>query len=129
MWNRSCPRAPGRRFPSRRCAAADHGATAHRPARARRWTRSTTAWGRGARLPGYWLHCRRVRTRAGRGRLQKAIADGELAPETPTREMVELLYAPLYYRLLLGTDELTEESVAALVELCQGGLGPGGRER
>ena len=40
------------------------------------------------------------RTRACEARLAKAVGDGQLRPDVATRMMVELIYAPLYYRVL-----------------------------
>ncbi|MCX4834402.1 TetR/AcrR family transcriptional regulator [Streptomyces sp. NBC_01016] len=64
------------------------------------------------------------RIRACQDRLAKAVAAGQLRNDVPTRAMTEMLYAPLYYRLLLGTDPLTTADSAALVERALEGLRP-----
>jgi AcrR family transcriptional regulator len=43
------------------------------------------------------------RTSACVRRLTKAQADGQLRPDVDPLDIVELVYAPLYYRLILGT--------------------------
>ncbi len=59
-------------------------------------------------------------------RLAKAVEAGQLRPVMPLREMVELIYAPVYYRLLLGTDELKPADASAFVANAMAGLAPAG---
>ncbi|GAA2357241.1 TetR family transcriptional regulator [Catellatospora methionotrophica] len=62
------------------------------------------------------------RTRACQARLVTAVAVGQLRADIPTRAMVELLYAPVYYRLLLGADALRPQDVPDLLDHCLTGL-------
>lgn len=55
-------------------------------------------------------------------RLEIAVDAGQLRDDIPIREMVELFYAPLYYRLLLGGNDLSE--TPAVVEFILDGLRP-----
>lgn len=64
------------------------------------------------------------RTRDCRQRLAEAVAVGQLRADVPTREMVELLYGPIYYRFLLGTDVLDPERTPRLVRRVLDGLRP-----
>ncbi|MDA0563823.1 TetR/AcrR family transcriptional regulator [Streptomonospora sp. S1-112] len=64
------------------------------------------------------------RSRACQDRLAKAVTDGQLRGDVPVRAMVELLYAPLYYRFLLHTDPLSTRQVADQVEWALTGLRP-----
>lgn len=63
------------------------------------------------------------RTRACEVRLAKAMADGQLSSGVPTRVMVELLYSPLYYRILFGTDPLTAQYIPELLGYLSDGIG------
>ncbi|HCT81058.1 MAG TPA: TetR family transcriptional regulator [Micromonosporaceae bacterium] len=63
------------------------------------------------------------RTRTCEVRLAKAVAGGQLRSDIPTRVMVELLYSPLYYRILFGTDPLTTEYIPELLEYLVSGIG------
>jgi AcrR family transcriptional regulator len=49
------------------------------------------------------------RTQACVQRLTKAQADGQLRTEVDPLDIVELVYAPLYYRLILGTRPLSAD--------------------
>ncbi|GIG59815.1 TetR family transcriptional regulator [Longispora fulva] len=66
------------------------------------------------------------RTRACEVRLARAVADGQLRADVPTRVMVEMFYSPLYYRLLFGTDILRPQDVGDLLDYCLNGLRPQG---
>ncbi|MFF2194427.1 TetR/AcrR family transcriptional regulator [Streptomyces sp. NPDC058157] len=57
-------------------------------------------------------------------RLDAAIAAGQIRADVPTRSVVELLFGPVYYRLLLETDPLDPESAAARVDYLLNGLKP-----
>ncbi|WP_138067465.1 TetR/AcrR family transcriptional regulator [Cellulomonas rhizosphaerae] len=64
------------------------------------------------------------RTRACEARLAKAVDDGQLRPDVATRMMVELIYAPLYYRLLFKTDPARPRDIALLLDYTLSGLRP-----
>jgi AcrR family transcriptional regulator len=64
------------------------------------------------------------RTAACQTRLASAIAAGQLRADISTRAMVELIYAPIYYRLLLSTDELSPGLPAQLLAQLMSGLAP-----
>ncbi|MFD4461831.1 hypothetical protein [Nocardia sp. NPDC058480] len=55
-----------------------------------------------------------------RRRLEIAVAAGQLRDGNPIREIVELIRAPLHYRLLVGGNDLAETS--AVVEFIHDGL-------
>jgi AcrR family transcriptional regulator len=55
-------------------------------------------------------------------RLARAVAAGQLRPDVPLYNMVELLYAPIYYRLLLGTADLNPHETRARIEYTLLGL-------
>lgn len=57
-------------------------------------------------------------------RLDAAIAAGQIRADVPTRSVVELLFGPVYYRLLLETDPLDPENAAARVDYLLNGLKP-----
>ncbi|MEV6279882.1 TetR/AcrR family transcriptional regulator [Nocardia sp. NPDC051832] len=57
-------------------------------------------------------------------RLVKAIAAGQLRNDIPTRVMVEQLYAPIYYRLILGTAALDPAHIPDLLDNALTGLAP-----
>jgi AcrR family transcriptional regulator len=61
-------------------------------------------------------------TEACETRLAKAVADGQLRADVPTGLMVDLLIAPLHYRMLLGTQELRPEDLSELIDCCLSGL-------
>ncbi|MFF7638312.1 TetR/AcrR family transcriptional regulator [Kitasatospora sp. NPDC008050] len=64
------------------------------------------------------------RTRQCRARLDRAVAAGQLRADIPARLMVEQLYAPVYYRFLLGTEPLDGFDARATVERVLDGLRP-----
>ncbi|MCP2338662.1 TetR/AcrR family transcriptional regulator [Actinomadura rupiterrae] len=64
------------------------------------------------------------RTRACQVRLAKAVAEGQLRDDVPTRAMVEMLYAPFFYRALLGTDVMTVRQVPEIIGRVLDGLRP-----
>ncbi|GAA2780368.1 TetR/AcrR family transcriptional regulator [Kitasatospora paracochleata] len=64
------------------------------------------------------------RNKAWQDRLDKAVAAGELRADVPTRTMVELLFGPIYYRLLLGTDPLDPDNTTTRVDYLLNGLRP-----
>ncbi|MBO0803147.1 MAG: TetR/AcrR family transcriptional regulator [Nocardiopsaceae bacterium] len=57
-------------------------------------------------------------------RLARAVAAGELRPDVPLYNMVELLYAPIYYRMLLGSADLSPHLTRARIEYTLQGLRP-----
>lgn len=59
-----------------------------------------------------------------RERLKKAQRDGEIRPDIDPDDIIELIYAPLYYRLLLHTRPVSVEQVDAVLDLCFTGLQP-----
>jgi AcrR family transcriptional regulator len=50
-------------------------------------------------------------------RLESARQAGQLRPDVDLPDLVELLYAPLYYRLLLHTRPVTESQVETILDL------------
>lgn len=56
--------------------------------------------------------------------LRAAVDRGELAADTDVAAAVDQLYAPVYYRLLLGHGPLTDELAATLVRQSLAGLRP-----
>jgi AcrR family transcriptional regulator len=58
------------------------------------------------------------------GRLQKAQKDGQIKGGIDLEDVVDILYAPLYYRLLLGTRPVTPGQVEDVLELVFDGLRP-----
>jgi AcrR family transcriptional regulator len=60
-----------------------------------------------------------------RQRLEKAQQEGQLRAGIDIVTAVEILYAPLYYRLLLHTDPLSADHVSAVIDLALNGLKPG----
>ncbi|MFD3702401.1 TetR/AcrR family transcriptional regulator [Nocardia sp. NPDC058658] len=60
-------------------------------------------------------------------RLEIAVAAGQLRDDIPIREMVEMFYAPLYYRLLLGGSDLAE--TPGVIAPVLDGLRPARKER
>ncbi|GAA2753207.1 TetR/AcrR family transcriptional regulator [Kitasatospora cinereorecta] len=62
------------------------------------------------------------RNKAWQDRLDKAVAAGELRADVPSRTMVELLFGPVYYRLLLGTDPLDPDNTTTRVDYLLNGL-------
>ncbi|MET9735916.1 TetR/AcrR family transcriptional regulator [Streptomyces sp. NPDC006458] len=55
-------------------------------------------------------------------RLDAAVAAGQLRADVPTRTVVELLFGPVYYRLLLETGPLDPDNAAARVDYLLNGL-------
>ena len=64
------------------------------------------------------------RVAACRKRLEAAQRDGQLRTDVDLEEVIELLYGPLYYRLLIRTRPITEDQPAAVLALAFGGLTP-----
>jgi AcrR family transcriptional regulator len=60
----------------------------------------------------------------GRKLLQAAIAQKELRPDLDIEVTLDLLYAPLFFRLLIGHAELTPKFTNALIEHLLAGLRP-----
>jgi tetracycline repressor-like protein len=59
--------------------------------------------------------------------IQRAVLRGELPPETHVPLLLESLIGPLYLRLLVTGEELSEESIVRLVDLILDGV-PGRSE-
>jgi hypothetical protein len=57
-------------------------------------------------------------------RLTKAQSAGELREDIDLADLVELLYAPLYYRLLLHTRPITKHQVDTILTLALKGAKP-----
>jgi AcrR family transcriptional regulator len=64
------------------------------------------------------------RVKACRDRLELAQADGQLRTDVDLDDIVELIYAPLYYRLLLHTRPMKPAMVETVLRLCFEGLAP-----
>jgi AcrR family transcriptional regulator len=64
------------------------------------------------------------RVKACRDRLRHAQQQGQLRRDVDLDDVVELLYAPLYYRLLLHTRPPTHKQVANVLDLAFTGLAP-----
>jgi AcrR family transcriptional regulator len=64
------------------------------------------------------------RVRACRKRLERAVEQRQVRPDVDLDDVVELLYAPLYYRLLLRTRPITDQQVDRILELAFTGLKP-----
>lgn len=64
------------------------------------------------------------RVRAARERLEAAVEAGQLRDDVDLDDVVELLYAPLYYRLLLRTRPTSPEQVDRVLQLAFEGLAP-----
>ncbi|MGP4043814.1 TetR/AcrR family transcriptional regulator [Streptomyces sp. 2A115] len=60
--------------------------------------------------------------------LHDAVGRGELIPDTDVPVAVDQLFAPVYHRLLLGHEPLTEELATVLVGQLLAGLRPGRRQ-
>lgn len=56
--------------------------------------------------------------------LQRAVAQGELPPGTDIDRAIDLLYAPIYYRLQLGTGPLSDSYVEGVFQQVLRGLNP-----
>ena len=74
-----------------------------------------------AALDEQWL---RPRRQISAGLLRDAVARGELAPDTDIPAAVDQLFAPVYYRLLLGHEPLTDTLPTTLVHHLLTGLTP-----
>ncbi|RFU39013.1 TetR/AcrR family transcriptional regulator [Actinomadura logoneensis] len=59
-----------------------------------------------------------------RRRLERAQREGQIRSDAALDDVVELLYAPLYYRLLLGTRPTSPEQVDAILDVVFDGLRP-----
>lgn len=64
------------------------------------------------------------RVESCRKRLQSAQEHGQLRKDADLDDVIELLYAPLYYRLLLHTRPVTQAQVDAILDLAFTGLNP-----
>jgi AcrR family transcriptional regulator len=64
------------------------------------------------------------RVRACRQRLESAVKQGQLRADVDLDDVVELLYAPLYYRMLLHTRPITPQQVDHILDLAFTGLTP-----
>ncbi|HEY0937158.1 MAG TPA: TetR/AcrR family transcriptional regulator [Trebonia sp.] len=70
----------------------------------------------------YQEHVIRPRREEAREILGRAIGRGEIPADTDLEAAVDLVYGPLYLRLLQGHAPLSDDFVAALVDLALGGL-------
>ncbi|TYB45690.1 TetR/AcrR family transcriptional regulator [Actinomadura chibensis] len=68
------------------------------------------------------------RVRACAERLRRGREKGQLRADVDVDAVVEMLYAPLYYRLLLHTRPVTPEQVAGIIDMAFEGLAPSGRD-
>jgi AcrR family transcriptional regulator len=68
------------------------------------------------------------RVRACRQRLENAIKQGQVRGDVDLDDVVELLYAPLYYRMLLHTRPITPQQVDDILDLAFTGLAPRGAD-
>ncbi|MQY03322.1 TetR/AcrR family transcriptional regulator [Actinomadura macrotermitis] len=59
-----------------------------------------------------------------RRRLERAQQQGQIRADADLDDVVELIYAPLYYRLLLGTRPTAPEQVEVILNLVFDGLRP-----
>ncbi len=64
------------------------------------------------------------RVEACRARLERAQQEGQLRPDVDLDDVVELIYAPLYYRLLLHTRPVKPAMVDSILRLSFEGLAP-----
>lgn len=70
-----------------------------------------------------WLERRRAE---GREALGRAMARGELAHDLDPEFFFDLLYSPLYLRLMVRHQPLTQEFAERILDVCLAGLQPGG---
>jgi AcrR family transcriptional regulator len=61
---------------------------------------------------------------ACRKRLESAQRDGQISEGIDLDEIIEMLYGPIYYRLLFRTRPITEEQVAHIIDLVFDGVRP-----
>ena len=66
-----------------------------------------------------WLRPRRV---VAADLIRQGVADGEFRPDIDVEITLDLLFAPVYYRLLLGHEPITDAFAAAAVEHLVAGL-------
>jgi AcrR family transcriptional regulator len=66
----------------------------------------------------------RPRVEAGLVRLRQAQQDGQIRDDVDLADVMELLYAPLYYRLLLHTRPVDPADVPRMIDLAMRGLRP-----
>ncbi|POM26767.1 HTH-type transcriptional regulator SrpR [Actinomadura rubteroloni] len=64
------------------------------------------------------------RVQGCRRRLERAQRQGQIRADAALDDIVELIYAPLYYRLLMGTRPTTPEQVDDILNLVFDGLRP-----
>ena len=72
-----------------------------------------------AALDEHWL---RPRRQVGAGLLRAAVERGELDPETDVAAAVDQLFAPIYHRLMMKHEPLSDELGATLVRQLLNGL-------
>ena len=65
----------------------------------------------------------------GRALLARAIAEGELRPDIDLETALDLVYAPFYFRLLIGHAPLTARDTDAILDLALTGLETVGRTK
>lgn len=65
----------------------------------------------------------RPRIEACRRRLERAQADGQLRTDVDLDDVVELLYGPIYYRLLLHTAPVTPDAIPGVIDRVFAGVG------
>lgn len=83
------------------------------------------AQGEGALAKAFRDHFVAEARKAGRAMLDRAAKAGELRPGLDPEVALDLLYGPLYYRLLLGHAPPDAAFVDALVDHALAGLAPG----
>ncbi|RRS01710.1 TetR/AcrR family transcriptional regulator [Glycomyces terrestris] len=66
------------------------------------------------------------RVEACRQRLERAVRQGQIRSDADLVGIAELLYAPLYYRMLLRTRPVSTEQVGQILELVFSGIAPTG---
>jgi AcrR family transcriptional regulator len=59
-------------------------------------------------------------------RFQRARSDGDLDPDVDLDVAVDLTFAPLWFRLLLGTGEVTDNYAVRIADLAMASLSPAG---
>ncbi len=68
------------------------------------------------------------RRRMAVGVIQEAIRQGEMHLDTDPEDVIDLLYAPIYYRLQMGTGPLSNAYVDRIFYRAMKGLGRKGHE-